>query len=581
MRSLNRQLVLSFYILTAVGVVATLIAFFNVSNVLGNYSLEEEWDHYLEAVLHFYSKNQNQYASAINSIIKEEVPKLFVRTEKRPFVDKKDLEALSASIATLAKDPSNENVFNTLETARDLLKTVSEKELGLLRFLIMLIVFFAFGVFVFLILIPQKRFVTFSSRISKELSTLEIRSVTKPKNYSYTEAKDLVDAFNSMVKKLSFYKLIMDITRHSKTVDELTGALYLELKKFVKFDGVFFAVFHDDVLVIESNFGDSTANGVAIGTVLKPPKELVESPQTLIANDLDADDGFGFLDPVRNAGVRSSLAFPVCQDGRCIGFLFLNSFEKESFRNDDVKMLDTISEFLTLGYQKTLMVRDLFISTVKGFTKLVEEKDNESGYHLVRMANYSKIIAQELSKNPKFSKTVTPNYINEIYEQAPLHDIGKVGIPDYILLKPGKLDKSETEIMEKHTLIGYEILERINEGSSVYGWKFFEMGANIARSHQEWWDGSGYPDKLRGRKIPVCARIVAVADVFDALTSERPYKKAFDYERSVRIITEGAGTHFDPEVVDAFVNARKEIRRIYEYYLESGVLDDNKGGSPV
>ncbi len=564
-----------FYILIAGGIVATIISFLDVSSILSNYSLEEKWDQSLETILHFSSKDQNQYASAIDSVLKKNVPNLFLRTEKQPFVDKRDLEALSFSIAALVKNPSNSNVFNTLDLARDILKVSSEDELAYLRIMIISLVVFASSILILLILIPQRRFIAFSGKISRELSTLEINSVTKPKSYSYVEANDLVDAFNAMAGKLSFYKLIMDITKHSKTIDELTGHLYFELKKFARFNEVFFAVFHDDILVVESDYSDSVSNRVALGTMLKIPEFLKEQPKTIVVNDLEDNPDYAFLDLFKAMGMRSTLSFPVCQDGRCIGFLFLNSLERNAFMSEDVEMFDTISEFLTLGYQKTLMVRDLFVSTVKGFTKLVEGKDSDSGYHLVRMANYSRIIASELSKNPKYSEIVTSNYVNEIYEQAPLHDIGKVGISDDVLLKPGKLDKNEFELMKKHTLIGHEILERINKSSSVYGWKFFGMGANIAKSHQEWWDGSGYPDGLKGKKIPLCARIVAVADVFDALTSERPYKKAFDYEKSLRIITEGSGKHFDPDVIDAFLKAQDEIKRIYDHYNERNAVEEN------
>ena len=148
-----------------------------------------------------------------------------------------------------------------------------------------------------------------------------------------------------------------------------------------------------------------------------------------------------------------------------------------------------------------------------------------------------------------------------LLEAAPLHDIGKVGIADPILLKPGRLDAAEFEIMKQHAVFGYEMLK----GSSS---KVLQAGAEIARGHHEKFDGSGYPDGLKGKDIPLFSRIVAVADVFDALTSERPYKKAWELEAAVDFLTAGSGTHFDPECVQAFLQAWEDVLEVRERYQE-------------
>jgi putative two-component system response regulator len=192
---------------------------------------------------------------------------------------------------------------------------------------------------------------------------------------------------------------------------------------------------------------------------------------------------------------------------------------------------------------------------------LAETRDNETGNHIRRTQNYVKALAQTLSQHPRFSHYLTDEQIEMLYMSAPLHDIGKVGIPDHILLKPGRLDAVEFEIMKTHTTLGYQSIlsaaEHLSTGSS-----FLTCAMEIALSHQEKWDGSGYPQGLLGDAIPISARLMAVADVYDALISERYYKKAFSHESAVGIILEGRGSHFDPDVVDAFQRIERKFVEI-------------------
>jgi putative two-component system response regulator len=196
-------------------------------------------------------------------------------------------------------------------------------------------------------------------------------------------------------------------------------------------------------------------------------------------------------------------------------------------------------------------IRAIQETTIHAMASLAETRDNETGNHIRRTQNYVKALAQTLSQHPRFSHYLTDEQIEMLYMSAPLHDIGKVGIPDHILLKPGRLDAAEFEIMKTHTTLGYQSIlsaaEHLSTGSS-----FLTCAMEIALSHQEKWDGSGYPQGLSGDAIPISARLMAVADVYDALISERYYKKAFSHESAVGIILEGRGSHFDPDVVDAF-----------------------------
>ncbi|HYX64988.1 MAG TPA: HD domain-containing phosphohydrolase [Burkholderiales bacterium] len=195
----------------------------------------------------------------------------------------------------------------------------------------------------------------------------------------------------------------------------------------------------------------------------------------------------------------------------------------------------------------TREVREREKETLLRLARAGEFRDEETGYHLIRMSRYSRLIANALGLDRDEAETV------EL--AAPLHDIGKIGIPDQILLKPAKLDAAEWQVMRRHPVIGHEILK----GSAS---KYVRMGALIALGHHEKYDGSGYPNGLVGDHIPLCARIVAVADVYDALTSVRPYKPAWSTENALEYVASQAGKHFDPRFVEAFIAAKREVIQV-------------------
>lgn len=185
--------------------------------------------------------------------------------------------------------------------------------------------------------------------------------------------------------------------------------------------------------------------------------------------------------------------------------------------------------------------------------RAAEFKDNETGMHVVRMSHYTRLLAAQLDLSEQFVK--------ELYNAAPMHDIGKIGIPDHILLKPGPLTDEEYKIMQEHPLIGADIIEAGHQG-------VLKIAHSVALTHHEKWDGSGYPAGLKGEEIPLEGRIVAIADVFDALTSERPYKKAWSIEKSVDFFKEQRNKHFQAELVDKFLNILPEIIKIKDQYVE-------------
>ncbi|WP_031482825.1 HD domain-containing phosphohydrolase, partial [Maridesulfovibrio frigidus] len=203
-----------------------------------------------------------------------------------------------------------------------------------------------------------------------------------------------------------------------------------------------------------------------------------------------------------------------------------------------------------------LQTRDIVIFSL---AKLAESRDSDTGEHLDRIRHFSKILAENLLNTGKLDKTYQQSFVEDIFLTSPLHDIGKVGIADSILRKPGKFTADEFNEMKKHSQVGYETLNQCAQ--SYPNANYLQMAADIALNHHEKFDGSGYPNGLSGEDIPLAARVVALADVYDALTQKRVYKEAFTHEAAYAIILEGRGNHFDPMVVDAFIECESKFIR--------------------
>ncbi|HRE19181.1 MAG TPA: response regulator [Rhodocyclaceae bacterium] len=224
-----------------------------------------------------------------------------------------------------------------------------------------------------------------------------------------------------------------------------------------------------------------------------------------------------------------------------------------ALRTGQKYLADRASHLAALVEEQTSEIRNRERELTYRLSRAAEFRDPETGAHIQRMAHYSRLIACQMG--------LAPSLQNLILEAAPMHDVGKIGIPDFILLKPGKLTSEEFEVMKGHSRIGYELLK--DSGSEI-----MRAGAEIAHTHHEKFNGSGYPLGLAGLDIPVFGRIVAVADVFDALTSERPYKKAWSLEDACVFLEEGKGTHFDPVCVDAFMTGWSEVVEIRQRFQD-------------
>ena len=316
-------------------------------------------------------------------------------------------------------------------------------------------------------------------------------------------------------------------------------------------------------------------------------KKLVQSigHETVIAND-----GIEGLELWRHEGLRMVIAdwemprmdgLDLCREIRNSSggtYTYVIMVTAKSSINDVIVGMEAgADDFITKPFVKEDLIvriragerilafetRDVVIFSM---AKLAESRDPETGKHLERIRYYSQVLAEALAAHNNFSEEIDKQFIDNIYLSSPLHDIGKVGIPDCVLLKPARLDDEEFNLMKDHTNIGFKTL---NEALTKYPQAdYLRMSAEIALSHHEKFDGSGYPKGLKGDEIPLSAQIVAIADVYDALTSNRVYKSAFSHNVAKGIIIEESNTHFNPEMVDAFLSKEDKFIEICNKYTD-------------
>ena len=233
------------------------------------------------------------------------------------------------------------------------------------------------------------------------------------------------------------------------------------------------------------------------------------------------------------------------------------------------KTLQVNNEYLEYEVSKRarqlLALQDV---TTLALASLAETRDADTGNHLRRTQHYVQALARQLKAHPRFTDFLTENRMQALFKCAPLHDIGKVGIPDRVLLKPGRFEPAEWEIMKQHPTLGHDAIAKAQSLSELSS-EFLDMAKEIVYSHHEKWDGSGYPQGLAGERIPISARLMAVADVYDALICRRIYKKAAPHTQAVQIIVDGRGTHFDPDMIDAFCAIAPEFHAIAERFADT------------
>ncbi|WP_173982619.1 HD-GYP domain-containing protein [Magnetospirillum sp. SS-4] len=287
-------------------------------------------------------------------------------------------------------------------------------------------------------------------------------------------------------------------------------------------------------------------------------------------NDLEAvaESGQDQARRLLSFGYRSSYTVPIRSKGRFYGFLFLNSFRKDFFSPQVIHRLRPYAELMAQVILRELDTVRMMHAAVKVIRQVSTARDEETGAHLARMAAYARLIALRLAARHGLSD----EFVEYVYQFAPIHDVGKISVPDHILLKPARLSPHEIKVMQGHVSKGVEIIDMMAANFGIQSLPHFRILRNIVACHHEALDGSGYPNGLSGEAVPLEARISAVADVFDALTSERPYKKAWTNREAFDLLRENSGGKFDAECVAALLESEAEIVSI-QARVEQTVFD--------
>ncbi len=277
-------------------------------------------------------------------------------------------------------------------------------------------------------------------------------------------------------------------------------------------------------------------------------------------DDLPADVR---LDP----GLRCEVDVPIQGDLRPLGVFHFGSSSPGSFAAHHLQLCSLVVDQMAQSLANVRLLEELTVSrdaVIRGMAMMAESRDPHIGGHLERICRYSELLSDRLSHNPQFSHEVDEDFVATISRSAALHDIGKVSIPDNILLKPGRLTVEEFEVMKTHADRGEELLRQLM--TSHRSNRMLDMGARVALSHHEHWSGKGYPSGVRSRDIPLCARIVGICDVYDALTSRRTYKEPWSHEKALRHVLQLSGQQFDPYLVQLFHELEPDVIQVRQRF---------------
>ncbi|TNF36526.1 MAG: HD domain-containing protein [Gammaproteobacteria bacterium] len=295
--------------------------------------------------------------------------------------------------------------------------------------------------------------------------------------------------------------------------------------------------------------------------------EIVEKGMPRVVNDMEVFVGGiqKHTQVLAKAGFGSSYTMPMYKDGYLAGFIFFNSYAKDVLKEAVLIDLDMIGHMISLLVANEKSVLETLQATVRTAMSFTHHRDPETATHIDRMSRYSQLIARELASEYGFDD----QFVEHVFLFSPLHDLGKIGIPDRILLKNTSLTEAEFDIMKTHAIKGREMIDAVLQNFGLDGVAYVEILRNIAQHHHEAYDGSGYPAGLSAEAIPIEARIVAVADVFDALTSRRPYKPAWSNDRAFEALRNMAGHKLDARCVEVLIAHRAEVEDIQQRFQEN------------
>lgn len=386
----------------------------------------------------------------------------------------------------------------------------------------------------------------------------------------------VIDEINLGFNKLDKLVKLIENMNNDVSFEGILNYIYSTFSEFIPYVHIGIALLKDNGKTLEASYGisDPILNdlpkklvGIKAEVSSTSLENIITNGTPRVINDLekhtenkDADYNKILLE----AGIKSSISLPLKVNEKPIGIIFFSNVKRNIYKDEHIEFLKTLSNSIAISLNKNIFIDEMLYSTLLALTKMAEARDEDTADHLDRMTAYSMKLTEFLFRDNLYCDQLTISFIKGIERFSPMHDIGKVGIKDGILLKPGKLTTYEYEEMKKHVAYGADVLRTAESNIAKQKHSMFKMGIEIVEGHHEKWDGSGYPFKKKGYEIPLSARIVAVADVFDALTSKRPYKEAYGFEQSINYINEGSGHHFDPAIIDSLNNHKNEL---YELFL--------------
>ena len=436
-------------------------------------------------------------------------------------------------------------------------------------------------VMLLLLLLASYRMIRYERRfILDSLENLELKRFDFKKlpelKPIFKEEYTIYNRMKFIFKEEEISQNIKNIVLSTYHIDDLIDKLFIEMSKTDAIDriGVAFVDYSSKKFVAE--YGKASYDDVKLGSGFEVNFDkttlthILANKKSFITNDLEKEykkrPHSASLSLLRKENVQSNLVVPLILGDAVYGVIFFSSLKKNYFDESDMKRVEKIIYEIGGLLNKAYFAKVVLSRITNSFAELVDQKDDETGGHILRMVAYSTLIASRLREKNIKGYEVNQKFVLEIERNASSHDIGKVGIPDDILKKPGKLTPDEWTIMKTHASIGADIFKSLREGLQVFDADFYGFAEDIARFHHERWDGTGYPSGLSGKDIPLSARIVAIADVFDALTSKRHYKEPFGFEKSIDIIKASAGSHLDAVLVDVFLEDLDELIKIQELY---------------
>ena len=367
---------------------------------------------------------------------------------------------------------------------------------------------------------------------------------------------------------LNFHEDLLKSLNQSTSLNKKLYAIHVAVKNYFDFINRIAIALYDEQSQILKTFLASTGRA---NPLIHYESKLAEAPslqdiiikrQPRVVNDLSLFDEGEHLHTrmIKDEGFHASYTLPIFYDDKFWGFVFFNADRKNCFTEVVLSLLDVFGHLVIGVVMNEMNAVQTMLAALRTANEMVHVKDPETGNHLERMSHYSRLIAKELSFSKKYN--FDDEFIEDIFTFSPMHDVGKIAIPDNVLKKPAKLDDIEWHTMRTHAFKGRVLIDSIINNFQVENVANVDILRNIAEYHHETMNGSGYPHGLKAEEIPIEARIIAVADIFDALTSERPYKKAWTNERAFKKLKQMTPDILDQDCVEALLKNRKEVMNI-------------------